>query len=474
MILENIDFSTVLKCNKLTLKKDFQIKICEQIQDEINTQNVTTFFQLSEVFNLTDVSKSTFNYIDRWFTVVVESKNFLELEYTIVAKLLASSQLTIDSEVEVVRAANKWLSHNIEERCDFAKYLLLKIRLPLLSDHALKHTIIEPSSFSRNKDCIAVLEDVLNNKENFVRKSSNLLCTYRYCNQQNSNIFMCGGRSTRSTKVFRKGIQFDGNNFKNVKNISFMKKQRWRCKAIRLKEEIYVFGGIDEKKNVVMTIEKYSPLDNCWSIVTDMYDGRTEYCTCSFMGKIYIIGGYNNGSLLDSCIQFDPNCSSNNKWKTVAKMNQAKQDVACAIFEGKIVLSGGCNFLYTQYFNAVESYDVIGNEWLPMPKTIEGVNKHSLVVVKSRLFVIGSTGLCQVLDNTSNKFVALKSNLSLWCFHYDTVINIGDKIYVYPSMERDTTKVFCYDVQTNKWSEDSCEFTKDLVYYSIVNIPCEF
>ena len=70
--------------------------------------------------------------------MVGDTQNFLELDYFLVAKILASSDLVITSEVEVYNAADRWLKYKIEERRKFAKHLLLKVRLPLLSDNTLQ------------------------------------------------------------------------------------------------------------------------------------------------------------------------------------------------------------------------------------------------------------------------------------------------------------------------------------------------
>ena len=52
--------------------------------------------------------------------MVVETQNFLHLDLSNVAKILASSELNIHSEVEIFNAVITWLKHNIEERIKYA------------------------------------------------------------------------------------------------------------------------------------------------------------------------------------------------------------------------------------------------------------------------------------------------------------------------------------------------------------------
>ena len=66
----------------------------------------------------------------------VDCTSFLELDLKLISKILSSSELNIDSEMEVFNAVVSWLGHK-KERSKYAKYLFLKVRIFLLSDPAL-------------------------------------------------------------------------------------------------------------------------------------------------------------------------------------------------------------------------------------------------------------------------------------------------------------------------------------------------
>ena len=68
--------------------------------------------------------------------MIAESQNFLELDFIHVAKIISSSGLSIDSELQVLNAADGWLCHKITKRNIYANYILSRIRLQLLSDPA--------------------------------------------------------------------------------------------------------------------------------------------------------------------------------------------------------------------------------------------------------------------------------------------------------------------------------------------------
>ena len=109
-----------------------------------------------------------------------------------------------------------------------------------------------------------------------------------------------------------------------------------------------------------------------------MYDHRICYCVCTFMDTIFVFGGLRD-DITNSCLQFD---TKDHNWKEVARMNEARRWAACAVFEGRIVVSGGRDNNRNE-LNKVESYDVIADEWSPMPNMINRHSFHELVVVRN-------------------------------------------------------------------------------------------
>ena len=164
-----------MKTNNILLDKEITNKTSEYIVDKINVQNVTIFYQLAKLNKLTKLAEISPSYIERCFAVVVESDNFLELQFNLVAKILSSSELSIHSELEIINAATKWLQHNSEDRSKFAKQLLQTVRLPLLSDPALHHILDTNVSFTENNECVAILKEILANKEHMFFKTRQVI-----------------------------------------------------------------------------------------------------------------------------------------------------------------------------------------------------------------------------------------------------------------------------------------------------------
>ena len=448
------------------LNKDERLKMFDFIKDKMTNKNVIIFYSLAKLYKKGIISKSSLLYIERCFSMVVETQNFLHLDFNLVAKILASSELNIHSEVEIFNAVITWLKHNSEERSKYAKQLLLKVRLPLLSEHGLKYILNENLSYTNNNELMCVLKEVITKKG-----TSSLNIKYRYCSQNKFNILLCGGYDNETSKTVRDIHQINGSNLNNVKRLPSMTIDRKNCISVCLKGEIYVFeiNGSDKIGSCMMSVEKYSPFTNKWTVIANSYDQRKYFCACTFMNKIFVFGGYypKNDYVTNSCLQFDANeeSFSDKSWKEIFGMKEKRCDEACVVFQGNIVVLGGENNSYND-LNTVESYDVFANRWSQMPNTINVYSHHNLVVVKDKLFVIGyARQSYEVFDNVCKKFIALKHRPRL---SFNKCVPIGNKILIFHEMN---SLVVCYDVDKNEWSEESCEVTKFLGDFSFVQIP---
>ena len=459
--IEENELAVTFKLNKLMLNEVENQKISDFLKNKVTKDNVLTVYSLAKLYKLPTISELSLIYIERCFPMVVETQNYLHLEFGFIAKILSSSELNIHSEVEIFNALITWLKHNPEERIKYAIELLLKVRFTLLSEHALKYISKCYSIFSKNQKCAKILKEVDINR---LINNTSICYTNRYCGQKLFNFLICGGYNVKRNNAVKTVNQVSGSNLNKAKVLSSMPTVRRNSKAVCLKGEVYFFGGRNRRCTGEMSVEKYSPSSNKWSVVTHMFDKRRDFCVCSFMDNIYIIGGYcfQNYEVTNSCLQFD---TKEKSWKKIAKMKQSRDSAACVVFQGNIVVSGGTDSDDNK-LNSVESYDVFADKWSSMPNTINNHHRHSLVVAKDKLFVIGrGYNNCEIFDNVCKKFVALKSTYTL---NMNKALSIGNKIVI---LQNDRSSVICYDVDKDEWFEESCDATKNLTCFSSVKVP---
>ena len=169
----------------LMFKKRSEEKLYKYIKHNLNykiSSRFGTLISFQMLSKLPSIDKFTKAYLERWFTVFVETGFFLDMDYALVRKLFSSSNLNITSETEVFDAADAWISHNTKHRRKHAKSLLLQVRFSLLSGYALNHALRKTSSFRQVEECSVIIDDVLNGNIVVSHKPKNY-STNRSCTQ---------------------------------------------------------------------------------------------------------------------------------------------------------------------------------------------------------------------------------------------------------------------------------------------------
>jgi len=411
---------------------------------KLTVKNACFFYQLSKTFHNKPLRKRAFNFIKVWFELVCKTDNFLHLDYNLVVECLASPQLNITSELQVLKAAEAWIKYDINERCPFRSKILSKIRIHLLHNTTIYKLMNESSLFSSCPDCVKQLREDRNNKTSCNAVG---MVSHRQCNRNSFNVIVCGrinwiGDHQSSLKVMKVSPE-DMSKSKDIGNLSLL---RVHGRSVVVGNMIYLLGGKNEKGESVPEIEAYSPETNSSKIIGTMPDGRRRFCACSFAGMIFVFGGTDFAT---SCKMFDP---ESKVWYKKTDMTDGRVDAACTVYKEKIVVSGGIS-----HSNSVEAYDYVTNEWKRMPSMQQGRFEHDSVSVNDKLYVIGGwTKTCEVFDGLSGKFAFIKPICN--SADYDVcvgsrVVAVGSEIIVF---QRNKLSVMIYDVEKETWRESCC------------------
>ena len=95
-----------MKFNKILLDKIENNKINKIMMSRTDIENSLVTHYSSNVFNLSSSFRGSTSLIERCFPMIVDSDNFLELDFFSIKKILSSSELNIDSELQVFNAAH--------------------------------------------------------------------------------------------------------------------------------------------------------------------------------------------------------------------------------------------------------------------------------------------------------------------------------------------------------------------------------
>ena len=432
----------------MLLNEDEENKVCKQIEQRVSVDKVAILYSLSKLFNLSSLSEVSLLCMERCFAMFADSRDFLELEFAAVSKLLSSKELHIDSELQVFNATSDWLSHDATERSKFANVLLMKTRLSLLSDHVLNDLLINPSPLYNYKEFTGIIQKVLRDKNNLNR--CNVTPTIRYCEQTKFYIALCGYRNISLLTSSEKLKNTEINSFTRMNILPSTMFTYMESRAVCVKGQLYVFGAGNDGDSKLF-VQKYSYTTKIWEKLADMYDGCFNYCACSFMDKVFILGG----SLSSSCIEFN---TTTRKWRQVARMKESRRNSSCTVFEGRVVVSGNSSFLTA---SSVEAYDHIAEAWHDMPNMVERRHSHKSVAIRNKLFVIGGiTSTGEVFDSNCKQFVLLKlptASVGDCLFYSSAVVTSGNKLVIFSNRKNN---ILFYDVENDEFSDEECEAAK--------------
>ena len=442
------------KLSKISLNKSLASKTDRTYSTKkLEIGNALTFHQLASLFNLSGLLKATQSYVERCFAIIAESESFSELDFALVLKVLASSELYVTTEREVLEAAKKWLKHNFEERCKFGLKLLQKVRLGLLShkDRLLSECLFE------DWELYDLLDEAYKNRK--------LNCESRYCSQTSFHVIVLSGGLPCDDKPIENAKQYGVPGLNLVRALP-INKQVLEATGVCLKGDLYVFAGIQVKRKATVVVEKFSCATQRWIRAAAMGEYRRQHCLCAFGDKIIVVGGHGNwgedfGESIRSCLQLD---TRSGRFTGAGRMRDRRYDAACAVFQETVVTCGG-KFDYFETFSA-ESYDVTTGEWRVLPAMTLQRRSHGLVAVRSRLFAVGSFGCDVYTEGGGWTEMTVKLPFE-WC----GALSLGRKIFLFE--KKHYGRVFSYDVDADKWSEEdkSEEFNTKIKDFSCVKLP---
>ena len=303
-------------------------------------------------------------------------------------------------------------------------------------------------------------------------KTPKVLYDNRYCNQEGFSILICGGKD-KNGEITNKVFELESPSFK-VHKFPSMIKPHYYLNLVNIKSDILAISdekNLDESldKSIIST-EIYSEKTKSWSNLDFTIKEKCCYCVGSFMGKMYLIGGYNISYEESLSSSYSYNFDSNT-WIETAKLNKARDCAACTVFEGKIVVTGGVYYL--PQIKSVEAYDYHEDKWTYLPDMIEERSYHAAVSMGNKMFVIGGkyTTSCEVFDSRSRKFSNINSDIYPYLEeYYFDALSIGNHIVVIQKFINPLTEtdVYLYDVGKEKWLNVQCDFTEKMFQSNFV------
>ena len=113
-------------------------------------------------------------------------------------------------------------------------------------------------------------------------ENTSVLYETRYCSQKGFSVALCTYGSVRKLE-----LPFNIKNYEASKQLSVFMKKRYNSKIVACGTDLFVIS----KSRQNCTFEKYTEFNENKIVLPSTLDKRSNFCVCSFMQKVYVIGG---------------------------------------------------------------------------------------------------------------------------------------------------------------------------------------
>ncbi|MEI8134871.1 MAG: kelch repeat-containing protein [bacterium] len=158
-------------------------------------------------------------------------------------------------------------------------------------------------------------------------------------------------------------------------------------------DKIYAIGGANGVGvGILNTLEVYDPIADKWSTPTTAgrFPAMIKMTSCAIGNKIYVFGGYDGFTDLDSVYIFD---ASSNTWSSppVSGSFTARDELTCSYANGKIYVFGGS--VFGTPVNTVDVFDPATNSWDSVTTKDTLTTRYALTSasVNGKIYVLGGT-----------------------------------------------------------------------------------
>ena len=243
-----------------------------------------------------------------------------------------------------------------------------------------------------------------------------------------------------------------------------MKSSRYAHQSVILGNQLHLIGGSNQVKlsfddSETIPISKNFRGQNY--TIPEMHNGRRYFGMCSFARFIFVAGGIQNyNGYLDKCEVYSLELS---KWTEVSSMNTKRSNFALIYFDDKIWAIGG--YSNGTHLDTIETYNLAENKWTTAnTKLLSKRSDHRAAVHNKKFFVIGggnkngNLSSVEVYSSETNQF-SFVSSMNLRRANFGCCL-CNSSLYVVGGIEdpnnrnvTDVSTVEIYEIENDVWNK---------------------
>ncbi|KAL5015190.1 hypothetical protein ScPMuIL_009460 [Solemya velum] len=324
---------------------------CTFLEKQLDSSNCLGIKIFAERHSCGALCQASESYSLKNFEEIVKQEEFKSLPIEEVERLIKSDDLQVNNEEPVFEAVVNWVQHDDQVRREWLSRLLQFVRLPLLTARYLTDTVDNEQLVKRSHSCRDMVDEA---------KKFHLRPDLR-------------GQMNGPRMQPRAGTD----------------------------DILVVLGGFGAHQNMVEVVEQYNPKTSEWKRLANLTKRRRYVAAAALNGKVYVIGGYDGQSRLNTVECLDLS-ESEPTWHTTASMTQRRGLAGVFIFTTLFFFSD--RYDGNTLLSSVESYAPLTCTWelletsMSTPRCDAGI---AVIIIKMmcgnmKLVYFGNVTVCKL------------------------------------------------------------------------------
>ena len=350
---------------------------------QVTIENCLSFLRLAELYELSACRSDTMHFILLHFVPVSLQPDFNTISRTLLCALLGDDRLRATSELDVFRAALRWLKREEGgggkedggDREAVAARVLGLVRFGLVDADQMHEVYTQP--LMQSAACQPVLQAALGYHMKLFAQPALVAPLARMRDYCRCLLVLGAGflDNTLSTHMIAARCTDNDADDADIGEFTVLgprpDRQYFACVAV-VSDFVYVVGGqsamAGDGSNATGSVHRYNPRDGRWLQVASMTVPRTHFVLVTQPPHhLVAAGGKHNRTALDSAERYD---LAANTWSTIAVLpNTVFSHAGCwhsapdggGSGGGSVYISGGC--AGDDFTDALLSYDADADAW---------------------------------------------------------------------------------------------------------------
>nr|XP_014334449.1 PREDICTED: LOW QUALITY PROTEIN: kelch-like protein 26 [Bos mutus] len=367
------------------------VELCEEfLKAAMSVETCLHIGHMATTFSLASLKESVDAFTFRHFLQIAEEEDFLHLPLERLVFFLQSNQLQSCAEIDLFRAAVRWLQHDPARRLR-ASHVLCHIRFPLMRSSDLVDSV---------QTLDIMVEDVLC-RQYLLEAFSYQVLPFRQHEMQSSrtavrsdvpSLVAFGGTpyTDSDRSVSSKVYQLPEPGARHFRELTEMEVGcSHTCVAV-LDNFVYVAGGqhlqYRSGEGAVDACYRYDPPPlTRWLRLQAMQESRIQFQLNVLCGMVYATGGRNRAGSLASVERY---CPRRNEWGYACSLKRRTWGHAGASVGGRLYISGGYG-ISVEDKKALHCYDPEADQWEFKAPMSEPRVLHAMVGAGGRIYALG-------------------------------------------------------------------------------------